>query len=52
MTNPNKAFESKKEKPVFYCENCISFGTDLCEKDCDVCDAPKDEIELLCEAKW
>ena len=32
--------------------DCVSFATDECPKDCDHCDAPKDEIELLCEAKW
>lgn len=53
--DPNKSFKAKSaetDEPFDYFFDCISFGTDACEGDCDCCDAPTDEIELLCEAKW
>ena len=53
LVNPNELFNDKTLAPPwepFW--DCISFATDDCPKDCDNCDAPKDEIDLLCEAKW
>ena len=54
MSDPNQEFKSAKEpEPQFdYYFDCVSFGTDLCEGECDHCDAPKDTIELLAECKW
>lgn len=53
-TDLNKKFKDKQaEEPYWdYYYDCISFATDDCGGDCDCCDAPKDKIELLCEAKW
>ena len=53
MVNPNQSFSEKETdapwEPFF---DCISFATEDCEGDCEHCDAPKDEIEYLCETKW
>lgn len=52
MNDPNKEFKKKPDPQSDYFYDCISFDTDACEGVCECCDAPKDEIELLCEAKW
>ena len=54
--DPNKEFRDCTgqtiEPPWEPFWDCISFATDDCVGDCDNCDAPMDEIALLCEAKW
>lgn len=59
IVDPNTMFKGNDKHPgqrvappwePFW--DCISFTTDECEGNCECCDAPKDEIELLCEAKW
>lgn len=67
MTDPNKGFKEKTCPDILDFSDhtdqqiappwepfwsCPNFASEECEGDCNNCDSTKDEIDLLCEAKW